>query len=147
MNLEIYYTIERHHISEKIYKEIENTCSVYAKTQGYNLVKFKRYDSHKYYSDISKDVIKKGICIFNEMSMYLKFKSNNNIWFLYISHGNTIDNFGNICNANVFLLNRDISLCKVHYIIKEYTYNIYFKEYIQELCHTHNYLNYSKVFV
>ena len=146
MNLEIYCTIENHHISEKISKEIEDACRLYVQQQGYILVKFKKYSSHRFYSNISKDAIKKGICVLNEMAVYLKFRSTNNIWLLYISTGNTFDSNGNPFNSNIFLLNRNINAKSCFYLIKEYFYNIYFKDYLMQLFESKHYLNYSNVF-
>jgi hypothetical protein len=148
MNLEIYFTIDNNHISDKIKDEIRETCRLYTHQQGYTLVKFKEYYSHKYYSKVSEDAIKKGICVLNEMTMYLKFKSTNNIWFLYISTGNTFDSVGNLFKCNIFLLNRNINtnVQTCNYLIKEHIFNIYFRDYLMELFTTNHSLNYSNVF-
>ena len=145
-NLEIYWTIEKYHISDKIKSEIQEICDLYAQKCGYKLIKFKKYDSYKYYSELAKDTVKKGICVLDEMLKYLKFKTNNNIWFLYIATGNIFDNNGNYIKGDVFLLNRDVNKQKCHYFIKEHVYNIYFKEYLMNLFHSTHYLNYDKVF-
>jgi hypothetical protein len=146
MNLEIYYTIENLQFSDKLEKEIYDFFKMQITEQGYNLIKFKKYFSNKYYSNIEKDNIKKGICVLNEMSTYLKFKSNNTIWFLYISNGNTISDKNLPIHTNIFLLNRNINIKQCNYLIKEYMYTIPLKQYLVELFTTKNYLNYDKVF-
>lgn len=146
MNLEIYYTIENLQFSEKVEKDLFDFLQIHIACEGYNLIKFKKYYSNKYYSNIEKDAVKKGICVLNEMSTYLKFKSNNNIWFIYIANGHTFTQSNVPIHTNIFLLNKNINIKQCFYVIKEYLYTLHLKDYLNELFYTENHLDYNKVF-
>jgi hypothetical protein len=146
-DLEIYYTIEN--IIEDTELEIDNTISLYdffsnKFSKTYNLVKCKRYYSNKYYDKIENNVVKKGLCVLDEMHKYVKYKTSPNIWFIYISSGNIIHNSRNQ-KADVLLINKNINIRKCDYIINN-TSNFDMFKYLDELFITKNYLKYDKIF-
>jgi Ni,Fe-hydrogenase I large subunit len=151
--LEVYYYLDNNFETPN---DIDKCLRLFLeiKFKEYELVKCENFTNDKIYDET--DFIKNGLLTFNNMYNKLKLKSNNVIWFMYLSNGNIKELYKKVF---VILLNKSPHNKECTYIINKRELNIdsqmnrdeklenlkYFNKTLQELFYSGKQIKYDNL--